>query len=185
MKPALGRGALLVLCVGACARPVGTEATPAGMIASIGSKLNDVTLKNRLGEPRQVEFTGNGPTVLFALTSADCASCANIQPEAWEVARRFANTTGQVITVIEASEISPEVDRYLRTTRLPGEVLIDDQMWLRNSFTMSVHPLAVLVSPDGTVLSILLRNSRTTLQTPMHAFLDSWNRWLAVDMAGS
>lgn len=158
---------LTVLCASAngCTSGRSGENPPRDMISasdirrtlgSVGSRLPSVSMKALDGTTVDILFPFQGPTVLTLLREEDCFTCANVQPDSWALANWAAARHGRQFGIVVSSN-PRSVREYARTVRLPFQFLVDSIGWTARQFGPAVHPLLVIVSPNGVVVAVLPR----------------------------
>lgn len=137
-------------------------------VALAGKRVNGATFHTLSGEPVVLSFDGSSLTGLVLLREKDCFSCANLQPDVWDLERWLRTRDGRLFVVIAGTDTGL-LRSFERNTRLPVPVLVDDDQWLVHNFGTADLPMIALMSARGTIMVTFARGREVILDPSYEA----------------
>lgn len=142
----------------------------------VGTKLTEARLVSLTDSNEvHVSFPASGPVGLLLFHAEDCFSCSRLPAEAWDLSRWMQNRGGRVLVIVVASSAAAIGD-YPARYRMPGGFYLDSTGWASRHFGTAVHPLVALISPTGTVASVMSRTPASADRYPLSQVLEELER---------
>ena len=177
-RPWLGRMLLVATaCVTSCAGELPVEDSTDVEVTAldlIGLRVDSLALVS-LGDssPDPLRFPGSGPVGLLLFDSDDCLSCISLGRELLTLDRWSRRAGGTAMGVVQSGDLET-VRRYIQRNSIRVKVTLADGALLGDA----PHPAVVILSPDGTIITVLDRGDWRSEDRPLAKFLTAieWER---------